>query len=618
MMNNTRYLRLLMILFLTFVLLTSLGVTVKPVSAKTITVTNTNNTGPGSLRQALLDAISGDTINFATPLSGYTITAVDNPLFIQKNVTIDGTSLAQKVRISGGDHMRVFEVSNNVEVSMKNIEIIYGYVDGDGAGIYLHKGAKAYLYDCSFNFNHAKGNGGAIYVGENGSVQAYDCSFYKNKAQGKSYSSGGAICNLGTLYTSGGIFHYNSAIWGGGIENQGLLTVQNIRFISNSSVNHGGAIRNIGSVAIGKSHFSENESDEGGAILNWTELVVSESTFFNNSAISGGAVYNYGNIYNNMRISNSYLTSNQAVHGGAIKNSDAATLISSNNSYYQNSADEEGGGIYNLGYLDVDRDTIWYNSALGGGGINNAGTLTVELSQFLHNSGGIQGGAIRNIGQVDVFDSTFNENNALYGGAILNWNIMDIYTSTFYGNSASYGGAMRNWGGSMLIKNSTISANQAEQGGGIQNLDGGSFASYYNTIAFNKATGEGGGVLNGVGSTLVYSSTLIARSIGGDCVNSGEIYYQSHNFVGDGSCNAEFSGNPKIGPLASNNGPTQTHALLPGSPAIDAAYNINCPSTDQRGIARPYGPACDIGAFEFNPIYPYFDWLKNFIPVFLR
>jgi len=521
MMNNTRYLRLLMILFLTFVLLTSLGVTVKPVSAGTITVTNTNNTGPGSLRQALLDASSGDTIKFASALSGRTITVVDDPLFIQRNVTIDGTSLAQKIKISGGEKMRVFGVFEGVSVTMKSIEIINGYIGGllnkDGAGIYLQKNANAYLYDCNFNFNHAKGNGGAIAVGENGRVEAYDCKFYKNKAQGESYSSGGAIYNLGSL-----------------------------------------------------------------------------------------------------DVNDSYFTANHAVHGGAIKNSDAATLLSSNNSYYQNSADEEGGGINNLGYLDVDRDTIWYNSALGGGGINNAGTLTVELSQFLHNSGGIQGGAIRNIGQVDVFDSTFNENNAHFGGAILNWEILDIYTSTFYGNSAFYGGAIRNWGGSMLIKNSTISGNQAEQGGGIQNLDGGNFASYYNTIAFNKATGEGGGVLNGVGSLLVYSSTLIARSIGDDCVNSGEIYYQSNNFVGDGSCNAEFSGNPLIGPLASNNGPTRTHALLPGSPAIDAAYNLICPPTDQRGIARPYGAGCDIGAFEFNPIYPYFDWLKNFIPVFLR
>ena len=613
-MNKNLTLKSLLTLFLSFVLVISLGVTVKPVSAKTITVTNTNNTGAGSLRQALLDANSGDTIIFDTALSGRTITVVDDPLFVQRNVTIDGTSLAQNIRISGGDQMRVFGVFQGVEVTMKNIEIIYGYVDGDGAGIYLHKGAKAYLYDCRFNFNHAKGgNGGAIYVGENGRVQAYDCSFYKNKAQGKNYGFGGAIYNLGTLYTSGGTFNDNSAIWGGGIDNQGLLTVQNIRFMYNSSEFHGGAIRNIGRVEISKSYFSENESDAGGAILNWYELVVSESTFFNNSALSGGALYNYSNLAN-MSISNSYLTSNQAVHGGAIENAADATLISSKNSYYQNSADEKGGGIYNLGYLDVNRDTIWYNSALWGGGINNEGILTVELSQFLGNSGGIQGGAIRNIGQVEISDSTFNKNEAFYGGAILNWDILEIYTSTFYGNSANYGGAMRNWEGSMLIKNSTISGNQAEQGGGIQNLDGGSFASYYNTIAFNKATGEGGGVLNGVGSTLLYSSTLIAGSIGGDCVDSGEIYYQSHNFVGDGSCDAEFSGNPRIGPLASNNGPTRTHALLPGSPAIDTAYNINCPPTDQRGIARPYGVGCDIGAFEFNPTYPYKSWLI-FLPL---
>lgn len=75
-----------------------------------------------------------------------------------------------------------------------------------------------------------------------------------------------------------------------------------------------------------------------------------------------------------------------------------------------------------------------------------------------------------------------------------------------------------------------------------------------------------------------------------------------HNLVQDISCNPVASdliiGDALIGPLSNNGGPTFTHALLPGSPAIDMADNALCPATDQRGVVRPQGPTCDIGAYE--------------------
>jgi hypothetical protein len=78
-----------------------------------------------------------------------------------------------------------------------------------------------------------------------------------------------------------------------------------------------------------------------------------------------------------------------------------------------------------------------------------------------------------------------------------------------------------------------------------------------------------------------------------------------HNIVQDATCNPDPSdlilGDAGLGPLADNGGPTWTHALLAGSPALDAADDSVCPSTDQRGVARPQGSNCDIGAFEFAP-----------------
>ncbi|HEY3228182.1 MAG TPA: choice-of-anchor Q domain-containing protein, partial [Roseiflexaceae bacterium] len=90
---------------------------------------------------------------------------------------------------------------------------------------------------------------------------------------------------------------------------------------------------------------------------------------------------------------------------------------------------------------------------------------------------------------------------------------------------------------------------------------------------------------------------------GADCLISGAITSSGHNLSSDSSCGFTAGGdlqntNPLLGPLAANGGPTPTHALLPGSPAFEAGTNTGCPATDQRGILRPQGIFCDIGAFE--------------------
>jgi hypothetical protein len=102
-----------------------------------------------------------------------------------------------------------------------------------------------------------------------------------------------------------------------------------------------------------------------------------------------------------------------------------------------------------------------------------------------------------------------------------------------------------------------------------------------------------------------YANTIIANSTsGGDCVNDGTLGTNTKNLVQDGSCSALLSGNPNLGPLADNGEPTQTMALLPGSPAINAGDNATCASAqvnnlDQRGVTRPQGTICDIGAYEY-------------------
>ena len=132
------------------------------------------------------------------------------------------------------------------------------------------------------------------------------------------------------------------------------------------------------------------------------------------------------------------------------------------------------------------------------------------------------------------------------------------------------------------------------------------------TLSDNEAANNGGGIFN-YSSTPVITNTIIANSPnGGDCVNDAgsSAAGSSYNLIQDAAnacgltdgADGNLTGlDPKLGPLANNGGFTETFALLSGSPAVDAGTDAGCPSSDQRGIARPYGDQCDIGAYEQTP-----------------
>jgi uncharacterized repeat protein (TIGR01451 family) len=115
-------------------------------------------------------------------------------------------------------------------------------------------------------------------------------------------------------------------------------------------------------------------------------------------------------------------------------------------------------------------------------------------------------------------------------------------------------------------------------------------------------------------------NTVVANSTaGGDC--SGTITNNGNNLDTDGTCPFGLTAPPLLGPLANNGGPTQTHALLPGSPAIDAGTNLGCPAIDQRGIARPFDgdgdsiATCDIGAYEVGLPFPLLTVVKSALTI---
>ena len=264
-----------------------------------------------------------------------------------------------------------------------------------------------------------------------------------------------------------------------------------------------------------------------------------------------------------------------------------------------------GGGIYNAGSLTLNRSTVRGNSSsdVGGGIINDGGDLHLLSSTVVDNTSWTDsgGGMFNNAGTVTLTDSTVRSNVAEFGGGLANLDTLIFERSLVAENSSGVaGGGILNRG-AVTLTNSTISQNSAvsASGGGIVN-DGGTLTLINSTVSGNSSGLAGGGLFNS--GTLTLGDSIVADSTGGDCFNVGTVNDLGFNIVEDGSCishSTSMSGDPDLGPLADNGGPTLTHALLPGSIAIDAGDCAGgTTGIDQRGITRPQGDACDIGAFE--------------------
>ncbi|MHB8647316.1 MAG: IPT/TIG domain-containing protein [Thermomicrobiales bacterium] len=261
----------------------------------------------------------------------------------------------------------------------------------------------------------------------------------------------------------------------------------------------------------------------------------------------------------------------------------------------------------------VDGGCTFSNGACTGGGVtvfivNSGVTAALIALGIQHGNGGIAGG-IANSGTLTVTSSTLSGNNSTGGaggGGIANVATLTVTNSTLAGNSTDYeGGAIFNNGGTVTATNSTLSGNTATLfGGGIMNKGTGAAVTLTNTTVSGNSAGTGGGGISGPG-TLNLTNTIVAGNMPFDI--NGVQGTNNHSLVG---------GNPLLAALASNGGPTQTMAPLPGSPVIGAGDPAVCISTtipaaapvggkDQRGVTRPT-TLCAIGAFEplLSAIFP--------------
>ena len=339
----------------------------------------------------------------------------------------------------------------------------------------------------------------------------------------------------------------------------------------------------------------------------------------------GAAVYNEGDL----TLSNSVVDDNHAgVNGGGLYNELGATLTVLNSNITNNTAVMGGGGIFSLGVLIVEDADISQNTATGGGGaLRNEGTAMLSEMDISGNTAGF-GGGIYNIGNLTLDLAVIDDNDAIIssGGGILSdghttvdrasitnnfgdaggggyWSINDdtttITNSLFSGNTGLLGGGMQGGGGAMPALINLTNVTFSDNGGGLFIIGG---AEDTLNLAHTTLYQNGGANLFTGAAVVNVANSIIASAGASNCAGVAVISL-GNNLEDREECAFDDpediqNEDPVLGPLEDNGGPTLTHALLPGSPALGAADEALCVATDQRGVSRPQGDGCDIGAFE--------------------
>lgn len=518
--------------------------------------------GEGTLSD-LNDAISGSSASLGDDY------AIGSQVTISSNKVIDGQN--HYIRASGSNN-RIFQISSNTEVTLKNIKFMNGKLQG--GAIYIYSNAKVNIINCTFESNNPSSsyNGGAIYV-SGGSVNLTDCTFKSN-----GYSSSGGVIYL-TSSAKANItnctFDSNRANFGGAIYliSGVYANITNCTFKSNTASSNGGAIySSTKNLKISDCTFKSNSaSSNGGAIYSTNDLTVADSTFeLNNATYSGGAIDSLGYTLN---ISNSNFKSNKITSqgnsngntGGAGVHSTSINVTISKSTFELNSIPDNvrGASIYILpadgtAKIYIVDSNFTKNTAVGKGpGICLDSKTTASQLYYsaeirgcvfkdnvMSGSVASQGGGAIHIYRdaiVKIYSSLFinNSANLSEGGAIRFSSDLSVYDCQFYSNKAKQGGALC-YGQTITlnVQNSIFKDNYAQDGGGAIKAR----TSTMDTVTFinNYADNEGGAILARSGGLDVVNGQFINNSAK---VRGGAIFV--HDNVSDV--------NVKVGSTFNNN-----------------------------------------------------------------
>jgi hypothetical protein len=339
----------------------------------------------------------------------------------------------------------------------------------------------------------------------------------------------------------------------------------------------GDGVDNYGTFALLDSIFGPHFSGRA-PVRNWGTMTISRCTFTGNRDFeSSDSIENNGT----MSVYNCAITNNQG--GGDVVNSGTLTMDNSVVSGHRFFTSSWGGVINVGGFLVLRNCSITNNDSVEGGGIWNGGSLAVTNCLISYNI------------------AAYSE-PSMVGGGLYNIGYAVLQNTTISGNYAQAAGAGIWNGGSLRLLNCTVTSN---------------------TVTYNptRTNGLGGGVFTGDRTVFEGKNSIIAgnnsyspnQTLPDDI--GGSLWTLGHNIIlgTNGWPQASYDRDdllgvdPMLGPLQDNGGPTWTHALLQGSPAIDAGVPTGAPADDQRGVSRPQGLGVDIGAFEFQfPAIPIF------------
>jgi len=522
------------------------------------------------------------------------------------------------------------------ELSLAQVAVRENQASGFGGGLLLLE-AIADIQSTRFEDNQAANDGGGLRLARS-TVNIADSQFSGNRA---AFGAGLEASESGAVSVENTAFSGNVADrLGGGLQNDDsvVMVLDNPTFEGNSAGIHGGAISNSAMLSVNGGIFRNNRADlDGGAVFTFEgELAISDAEFqANQAARSGGAI---AGLDSNLSIANANFDSNRGGVGGALGQKRGSLRISQSD-FLNNEAQQRGGAIALDGVGDgaIADALIQGNQAVeNGGGIVLLGRNSLDLRRVVIQQnqadgmgGGIAAPAFLDFeGRLTITDSTVDQNQAggVTGGVHFNpatLGSLEILNSTVSNNQApSQGGLLIGEAATARLENITISGNQAEQNaGGLANA--GATTVRHATISSNVTGADGGGTGAGgilslpegnlsLGNSIVAENRIAGRTgVSGEDI-AGALEDQGNNLIGNGAGATGLTArslvgtsadpiDPLLAPLGAYGGPTETMALLPGSPAIDAinaaiAGAVPVPLLDQRGITR--GEAGDIGAFE--------------------